>query len=283
MGKITLENLHRKNVLQILLSSVPKDLFESSNLDVFHRGLHLNRSYFTSTNSIQMLAIDDLISVGATVRIQRVERYFPCFRLATQELESELNTETWFNIYISTLDSVGLGVHTDSHSVLAFQLLGLKNWTLPTLIDPKDIFHDSSWVFVPKDTEHKTQTKYPLSIHLTFGCNKTLCESEVLRCVKIVQGSIAEFLNTDYSDKYISTNFPKSKKLASLVRMLSSNECFEVSKDLNGTEIISLLELEADDYANSTSKHKILDVLKSNKQCFGFYKSVAEDEILVIS
>lgn len=151
-----------------LIMSASTDPDGATSIDLFLRGLHLHSSYFTDGNGVSCNALEDLILRGATVRIRRVERYFPRLRKACAEVTEQAHGPAWVNAYISTKDSQGLGRHRDEHSVLAIQILGEKVWLIEGM-DTELVLQEGSTVFIPRGIEHSAKTSSYLSVHFALG------------------------------------------------------------------------------------------------------------------
>jgi len=281
MKTLLLRNPIVSNSAQIFLSCLTNSLSEAEGIDIFLRGIHLNSSYFISDKSIHLEAIDDLISTGATLRICRLERYFSSFRFVSRCIEERLGTAVWLNAYLSTIDSVGLGQHTDDHSVTAFQLAGGKGWSISiseTMELAEYDIQESTWVHIPRNVAHQAKTELPLSLHIALGCNKELDTKEISFLVAEMQQCIGKFFETEYSRGWVEQRFPKTSRLSSLTNLILGCEFFKIHDKVRKNDDCQRTHGLNVDTENTGT---ITETLRSNEACFKFEQMLTGGELTV--
>jgi ribosomal protein L16 Arg81 hydroxylase len=125
---------------------------------------------------------------GATLLIERVERFSDSLLLLCQNLERSLRARIGVNLYLTPESAQGFKAHFDPHDVFIVQISGGKRWRLygsplplplagmPPLLssdalgDPEEVeVEEGDLLYIPRGCVHEAHTGATHSLHLTVG------------------------------------------------------------------------------------------------------------------
>lgn len=123
----------------------------------------------------------DLVSGGATLVLQGLQRYWPPLTRALAELEDELGHPCQANAYLTPPGSKGFDVHADRHDVFVAQTHGRKTWEIHDEGGDDELdLRAGTCLYLPAGTRHAARTEDTASLHVTIGV-KALTWRGVLR------------------------------------------------------------------------------------------------------
>jgi len=125
----------------------------------------------------------ELLSGGATVIVNAVERSIPSVTAWCRAFELELSSRVQGNVYITPPGAQGFSTHTDDHDMFVLQIHGTKHWRLYGLAgDTPDSqpaaaaapertieLKEGDLLYLPRGVAHDAATTATASIHLTIG------------------------------------------------------------------------------------------------------------------
>ncbi len=161
-------------------------------------GVELTRDEYTREFRLGGHLSDDLIvndrlfsayNAGATIVVQQLQQSLPGFGVVTNAFEEAFGCNVHASAFITPPRSQGFTAHYDTHSFLAFQLSGSKNWNLydttalPPIREDRETelpwsqvaptqqieLHAGDLLYVPRGTFHDAETSDDPSIHMTIG------------------------------------------------------------------------------------------------------------------
>jgi hypothetical protein len=128
----------------------------------------------------------DLLRNGATLVVNKAERFVPELRDVVECLEYATHEPAWVNGYACWASESAFGRHSDNHDTVILQTEGKKHWrvhrgngaddeiALDTVLEPGDVMH------VPIGWDHEVTGVGGETLHWTFGVVHTL-STEAIR------------------------------------------------------------------------------------------------------
>ncbi|MFI6580029.1 JmjC domain-containing protein [Embleya sp. NPDC050493] len=206
-GKFARGNLGDPDLLQRLLTPnklldlVMRRSLSNPQVRVFREGNELHpREYLSAVSTrrgqnisvVNMHRLGSLLEAGATLVLDGGNAFDPTLEVVCRAMQWWAHERVQVNIYATTSDASGFGLHWDDHEVLVVQMAGEKTWEVrgPSRISP--MFRDSErnitpseeivWegtmaagdvMHIPRGYWHCAtrvgQEKSGHSIHMTFG------------------------------------------------------------------------------------------------------------------
>lgn len=125
----------------------------------------------------------ELLSGGATVIVNAVERSIPSVTAWCRAFELELASRVQGNVYVTPPGAQGFSTHTDDHDMFVLQIHGTKHWRLygndrdtldsrraPAGEPERTIeLREGDLLYLPRGVAHEASTMATASIHLTIG------------------------------------------------------------------------------------------------------------------
>jgi hypothetical protein len=115
--------------------------------------------------------LERLSDVGGTVVVNGIDQMDDQVRLAREVLEYGVDERCWANLYATWGSETGLGVHADDHDTVIIQLVGEKHWQVAGGFD--ETIRAGHVLHIPRGWSHKVNATGGLSVHLTFGFQRT--------------------------------------------------------------------------------------------------------------
>ena len=202
---VTLQSVRTHDVSDLFLRSC----LTTDDVSVFQEGRRVHAGYYADSPSTSSRAatvrpdvIHQFLVEGATVRLERVERYIPSLWELCTSLAEDFRGRSWANIYLASDRACGLGPHSDAHDVFALQISGRKQWEVfeqavdgPVLglITDVERIRDASRLFVqtlsagdvlyiPAGFVHSANEVKGVSVHATIGV-RPITNLEVIESV----------------------------------------------------------------------------------------------------
>jgi len=137
----------------------------------------------------------DLVSDGATLVLQGLQRSWPPITRALAQLEDELGHPCQANAYLTPPGSSGFDVHADRHDVFVAQTHGRKSWRVfegPDDDSGRDLeLEAGTCLYLPAGTRHAAATGDHASLHVTIGVKAITWRDVLHRTVDRVVDEVA--------------------------------------------------------------------------------------------
>jgi hypothetical protein len=160
------------------------------SITLMRDGVIVPRHFYTSNegNRLNVRALHDILSQGASIVVDGVNRLIPQIRHLAAAVEREMGILTQVNAYLSFSKGGAFKPHWDIHDILIVQIHGNKRWhvwkaEVPNPVEMADQSHVNGSVppdqeiemlpgdilFVPRGEPHSAAVSIKHSAHLTIG------------------------------------------------------------------------------------------------------------------
>ncbi len=152
------------------------------------------------TERLNPIRLQQFIKEGATLVINRIDEFQTSIFDLCKDISQIFFVPIHANLYLSSGEKEGFGLHWDDHDVLVLQIEGTKKWEIngfsrkfPLFRDSKDANHPNGKstelllkkgdaLYIPRGLWHKVTSIGEPSLHLTFSIN-TLTGIDLLKWV----------------------------------------------------------------------------------------------------
>ncbi len=172
------------------INEVISGIESSAQYFKFHLDGVVSSDRYIENDVVKMHEVYNLIEVGATLVINKIENYSKLFQKIRFMFSHILGENVHVNGYLSKTGESPFGLHWDSHDVFAIQLFGKKHWDVysRTISNPTEknkchnykklnngelLFSESIFpgtvLYVPSGSFHSVKSIGELSFHITVG------------------------------------------------------------------------------------------------------------------